>query len=37
MDRAFYPNHVYDNTASICTDAAALRYVAEDLCKSLTH
>ena len=24
IDRSFYPNHVYDKTPSICSDAAAL-------------
>lgn len=37
IDNAFYPNHVYDKTASICSDAAALRYVVDALCRDLTR
>ena len=35
IDSAFYPNHVYDTTSSICSDAAALRYVVDALYKDL--
>lgn len=35
IDRSFYPNHVYDKSSSICSDAAALRYVADALCRDL--
>lgn len=35
IDRSFYPNHVYDKTSSICTDASALRYVVDALCRDL--
>lgn len=35
IDRSFCPNHVYDKTSSICSDAAALRYVADVLCRDL--
>lgn len=35
IDRSFYPNHAYDESSSICTDAAALRYVADALYRDL--
>lgn len=35
IDRSFYPNHVYDKNSSIFSDAAALRYVADALCRDL--
>lgn len=35
IDRSFDPNHVYDESSSICSDAAALRYVADVLFRDL--
>lgn len=35
IDRSFYPNHTYDESSSICTDAAALRYVADAFYRDL--
>ena len=35
IDRSFYPNHVYDKSSSICSDAADLRYVVDALCRDL--
>lgn len=35
IDRSFYPNHVYDECSSICSDAAALRFVADALYRDL--
>lgn len=35
IDRSFSPNHVYDESSSIYSDAAALRYVADVLCRDL--
>lgn len=35
IDRSFYPNHVYDESSSICSDAVALRFVADALYRDL--
>lgn len=35
IDRSFYPNHVYDKSSSIYSNAATLRYVADALCRDL--
>ena len=35
IDRSFYPNHSYDKSSSICSDAVALRYVVDALYRDL--
>lgn len=35
IDRSFVPNHVYDKSSSIYTDAAVLRFVVDALCRDL--
>lgn len=37
IDRSFSPDYVYDESSSICSDAAALRFVADVLYRDLTH
>lgn len=37
IDRSFVPNHVYDKSSLVYRNAADIRYIADILCKSLTH
>lgn len=37
IDESFEPNHVYDKGSSVYRSAADIRYIADILCKSLTH
>ena len=37
IDRSFVPNHVYDSSSFLYRDVANIRYIADSLCRSLTH